>query len=187
MESKQNDLSNDVVEQNHGNTGLPFGLCEKYGIAVPKNAMPRQAWNLLKKYGIVPPWEDKGGEQWVDGKHTMPKKDTPEPKKTAYDIIENQAGQYKIHGETITAKPYSLVESWINVSKRGYGYYFGIDVDGKKYFVSIDPKTANDRRWIEPSILGYKNMKISANGYVYIDSKGYANFVIKDLNNFSKI
>lgn len=106
---------------------------------------------------------------------------------TAYDVIKNEEVNVRVHGEYITAKPYSLVESWINVSKRGYGYYFGIDVDGKRYFVSIDPKTANGRRWVEPSILGYKNMKVSMNGYVYVDEKGYANFAIKDLNNFAQL
>lgn len=24
---------------------LPFGLCKRYGIMLPKNATPRQAWN----------------------------------------------------------------------------------------------------------------------------------------------
>lgn len=106
---------------------------------------------------------------------------------TAYDLIVNKEVKVKVHGEYITAKPYSLVESWINVSKRGYGYYFSIDTDGKRYFVSMAAKTANDRRWVEPSILGYKNMKITANGYVYLDKNGYAQFAIKDLNNFEKI
>ena len=104
----------------------------------------------------------------------------------AYDIIKNEEVKVRIHDEFITAKPYSLVESWVNVSKRGYGYYFGIKVEDKVYFVSIDIKTANGKHWYEESILGYKNMKISANGYVYIDEKGYAHFAIKDLNNIAK-
>nr|DAO90250.1 MAG TPA: hypothetical protein [Caudoviricetes sp.] len=190
MERRQNDWS-DVEKddgKSSGNIGLPFGLCEKYGIKLPENATPRVAWDMLKeKRGIEPPWTDDGAKQWTDGKPTVQQKEPPQTKQTAYDVIENKEGRYKIHGELITAKPYSLIESWISVSKRGYGYYFGIDVGGKKYFVSIDSKTANDRRWVEPSILGYKNMKVSANGYIYVDTKGYANFVIKDLNNFSKI
>lgn len=103
---------------------------------------------------------------------------------TVYDVIKNKEVNVKIHDKFITAKPYSLVESWINVSKRGYGYYFSIDVDGKRHFISIDPKTANGRRWVEPSLFGYKNMKITANGYIYVNERGYTNFVIKDLNNF---
>ena len=105
---------------------------------------------------------------------------------TAYEAIKNEEVKVNVHGEIITAKPYSLSESWINVSKRGYGYYFSIDVDGQRFFVSMDAKTANDKHWVEPSILGYKNMKVNANGYVYPDSKGYAQFAIKDLNNFQK-
>lgn len=32
-----------------GNTRLPFGLCERFGIKLPKGATPRQAWEALKK------------------------------------------------------------------------------------------------------------------------------------------
>lgn len=39
----------------NGNTGLPFGLCAKYGIRLPRNATPRDAWNALKdKTGLTP-------------------------------------------------------------------------------------------------------------------------------------
>lgn len=38
-----------------GNVGLPFGLCEKYGITLPENSTPRQAWDALKeKTGLSP-------------------------------------------------------------------------------------------------------------------------------------
>lgn len=38
-----------------GNIGLPFGLCEKYGIILPENATPTQAWDALKeKTGLSP-------------------------------------------------------------------------------------------------------------------------------------
>ena len=38
-----------------GNTRLPFGLCERYGISLPKNATPRMAWEALKKgTGLTP-------------------------------------------------------------------------------------------------------------------------------------
>ena len=50
-----------------GNLGLPFGLCAKYGIALPRNATPRDAWNALKKRGINPPWTKEGKKQY-DGK-----------------------------------------------------------------------------------------------------------------------
>lgn len=42
-------------KKSSGNTGLPFGLCKKYGIALPDNATPRMAWEALKnKKGITP-------------------------------------------------------------------------------------------------------------------------------------
>ena len=63
-----------VVEPDVGegkNTGLPFGLCKKYGISLPNNATPRDAWNALKGKGIYPPWTAEGKNQYEpDGEHT---------------------------------------------------------------------------------------------------------------------
>lgn len=40
---------------NHGNTRLPFGLCKRYGIDLPENATPREAWDALyNNTGIQP-------------------------------------------------------------------------------------------------------------------------------------
>ena len=52
-------------KQSHGNTGLPFGLCKKYGISLPQNATPRQAWDALKGIGIYPPWTKEGEGQYA--------------------------------------------------------------------------------------------------------------------------
>ena len=35
-------------------THLPYGLCKKYGINLPKNATPKQAWAALKHMGVTP-------------------------------------------------------------------------------------------------------------------------------------
>ncbi len=106
---------------------------------------------------------------------------------TAYDVITNEEKQAKIHSEFRTVKPYSLVESWLSASKSGVGHYFSIDIDGHRYFISVDLKTANGRRYFEPSLFGTKAMKVTCNGYVYVDEKGYARFAIKDLNNFARV
>lgn len=42
---------------NHGNTRLPYGLCQKYGIEVGSGWSPRDAWDALAGKGITP-----GGE-----------------------------------------------------------------------------------------------------------------------------
>lgn len=51
-------------KQSHGNTGLPFGLCKKYGISLPQSATPRQAWDALKGIGVYPPWTKEGEGQY---------------------------------------------------------------------------------------------------------------------------
>ena len=55
MAEEKEDTREEIEEINHGNTRLPFGLCKRYGIALPDKATPRDAWNALKgKYGITP-------------------------------------------------------------------------------------------------------------------------------------
>lgn len=39
---------------NHGNTRLPYGLCQKYGIEVGSGWSPRDAWDALEGKGITP-------------------------------------------------------------------------------------------------------------------------------------
>lgn len=64
--SKQNTKGEGEDEElsSHGNTGLPFGLCKKHGIALPEGATPRDAWDALRGVGIYPPWTDKGKGQY---------------------------------------------------------------------------------------------------------------------------
>ena len=77
----------ETKEVNHGNTGLPFGLCAKYGIGLPKNATPRDAWNALAGKGIYPPWTEKGAEQWdKDEENTKKSKTEIDTSKKATDI-----------------------------------------------------------------------------------------------------
>lgn len=106
-----------------------------------------------------------------------------------YDFIKTTPQNFiKIHGEYKSGvKPYALISSWINPSKYGGGYYFSLDIDGKRHFIPIDYKTANGRRFYEPSILGEKAMKINANGYIYLDKNNKARYVIKDLNNYARV
>lgn len=66
----------DKKGDNHGNLGLPFGLCAKYGIPLPDGATPRDAWNALKqRKGIDPPWEDENGEDKARSDKKTDKKD----------------------------------------------------------------------------------------------------------------
>lgn len=66
-----------------GNTGLPFGLCEKYGISLPENATPKQAWDALAEKGIAPPWTEKGKGQYERGKHNASAAKTESATETA--------------------------------------------------------------------------------------------------------
>lgn len=95
MEYRQNSYGNNPTDENgeetkevnHGNTGLPFGLCAKYGIGLPKNATPRDAWNALAGKGIYPPWTEKGAEQWDKDEENAKKSKTEiDTSKKATDI-----------------------------------------------------------------------------------------------------
>lgn len=42
-----------AVKLRSGNTRIPFGLCKRYGIDLPDDATPRDAWNALEGKGIT--------------------------------------------------------------------------------------------------------------------------------------
>lgn len=67
VDDTMEDNQGESQETSGGNTGLPFGLCKKYGINVPQGATPRDAWNLLAGRGIYPPWTEKGKDQYKKG------------------------------------------------------------------------------------------------------------------------
>lgn len=192
---------------------LPFALCKAVGISIQEWWTPTDAWAALKKNGHTKNVEDAYAEYYnrfkLDlGKDTLDKdiktleeeqkreikEETntivkAEPKRNAYDIVDWEPKNVRVHGEYIKAKPYFLREIWLNISKSGRNYYFSIDHNGQRYFVTIDNKTANDRHWFDwyDSIYWTKALKISANGYIYLNKKGYPTFTIKDLNNFERV
>lgn len=103
-------------EESHGgNTGLPFGLCKKYGISLPQNATPRDAWNALAGKGIYPPWTEKGKDQYKDenGKEQKPtepdnKIALTEHKKKVYDTIHSKMSKFP---EDYRNKLYSAISN----------------------------------------------------------------------------
>lgn len=87
-EEVKNNEGEEVEEgKTHGNTGLPFGLCAKYGIVLPRNATPREAWNALKHRGIYPPWTEKGKGQYTTDKNDKTKEYVDEKRKQVYDRL----------------------------------------------------------------------------------------------------
>lgn len=81
---EENQDDSDGKGDNHGNLGLPFGLCAKYGIPLPEGATPRDAWNALKqRKGIDPPWKGENGKDKSEDKdegETQPKEQSEEEK-----------------------------------------------------------------------------------------------------------
>lgn len=101
------DGSEDEAKKKRGNTGLPFGLCAKYGISLPENATPREAWDALKGIGIYPPWTKEGAGQYI-GDDTI-KDDTNDVKddkvkisptrKETYEQVSNRLKEGKFSSE----------------------------------------------------------------------------------------
>ena len=72
-------------------TRLPFGLCKRYGITLPDNATPRDAWNALKGRGISR-WEVyekiSGKEKPTgSGNKGVKEEQTKESGKTVEDLV----------------------------------------------------------------------------------------------------
>jgi hypothetical protein len=63
------------------NNRLPFGLCKKYGIKLPTNATPKDAWEALKKNGIEYIENEKTNNISVDKAKKSLKIELPESSK----------------------------------------------------------------------------------------------------------
>lgn len=98
VKGDENDPQEDEKEKSSGNTGLPFGLCKKYGIALPPKATPRDAWNALKGIGIYPPWTEKGKDQYSsDPKDSSGEKEQISAhKKAIYDGIATRLSSFSV-------------------------------------------------------------------------------------------
>lgn len=72
-------------------TRLPFGLCKRYGITLPDNATPRDAWNALKGRGISrrEVYEKISGKEKPTGSGNKGVKEeqTKESGKTVEDLV----------------------------------------------------------------------------------------------------
>lgn len=53
-EAEENSKNNVAKTGGHGNTRLPFGLCQRYGIEVKNGWTPLDAWNALAEKGVTP-------------------------------------------------------------------------------------------------------------------------------------
>lgn len=91
----------------------------------------------------------------------------------------------KIHGTPKPCKSLELTEKWFNTSKKGFGYYFILERGDTSIFISVDSKTANGKYWLDA--IGMEqggNKKVSCKGYVYVNSRGYLAYAVKNVSNF---
>lgn len=75
----------------HGNTKLPFGLCQKYGIEIGDGWTPKDAWDALAGKGVTP------GEIYRKlraGEEIGPDIKTEPPKKDPVKTIDGSGGKY---------------------------------------------------------------------------------------------
>lgn len=116
-----------------GNKGLPFGLCEKYGISLPENATPRDAWDALAKKGVSPPWTEEGKGQYEDGKHNA-----NAVKAEGATNTEKKEGDTKSE-ETEKSQGESAYErySLSNVKSWYLQKFFAGLPDGERYHISV--------------------------------------------------
>lgn len=98
-------------EESHGgNTGLPFGLCKKYGISLPQGATPRDAWDALAGRGIYPPWTEKGKDQYKDksGKEDGEESEPQQTEEESEKAIDRMLSDSRIIYDKKITKDYIL-------------------------------------------------------------------------------
>ena len=122
-------------EHNGGNTGLPFGLCAKYGIKLPDGATPRDAWEALKeKTGKSPDdfyKELDGGKGNGKEIHTEDKKPVESPKKTkSNDFFERAEEEVQEEGQESAPKQEEIAptdSATKQERKTSYADKYGVD------------------------------------------------------------
>lgn len=117
----------------HGNTRLPYGLCQRYGIEIQPGWTPRDAWDALAGKGITP---DGAYSRLKKGEDPGTPDTPPEPEKKKEpqkDVVDRDGRTYKdiklIHA------------SWSTYPFR----IKGMADDGTKLFETFDTK--NDMFW----------------------------------------
>lgn len=92
----------------HGNTRLPFGLCQREGIEVGSDWTPRDAWEALAGKGITPSTEF--AKRKTGGKTTM----TMESGTTYRNLYgeKTRGGEYVLRGDFDTTTLYGTPKVW---------------------------------------------------------------------------
>lgn len=84
------ETDNNEHKGGHGNTRLPFGLCQRYGIEIGKDWTPRDAWDALAGKGVTP---DEIYRKLSAGEELGPEPAEP-PKKDPVKTIDGGDGKY---------------------------------------------------------------------------------------------
>ncbi|MCD8201946.1 MAG: hypothetical protein LUD47_07770 [Clostridia bacterium] len=139
------DEERDGGEVKHGgNTRLPYGLCEEFGIKLPEGASPKQAWEALEGKGVSATdaykalKEDKNIKPYVDKvkKETQNKSTANKASEGASeddkDGSKNESGKTeKPHYAPCTAATNSGVTDYIKNELKVPNCSFGWNVDAR--------------------------------------------------------
>ena len=183
-------------EKKGGNIGLPFGLCAKYGIYLPQNATPRDAWNALKdKTGMAP--EDfyrdlrkKQDGQKVQTEDEQSHEEWPEKEREFFSLAKQLNVGYKKVTQNVTPmKPDEIVAkisggdmtdgSCVSVARAYIGNVIGFNVtdfrggESQKFFA----KRGNVKKLLSFngidsfSIEGYDDFKLANTALSHVDDE----------------
>ena len=163
----------EIVEpETGGNTGLPFGLCKKYGIETQKNWTPRDAWNALKgELGIDP--EDVYKE--------LDKEKTTEIKPIKNDYIREILQKNNVESIPVNKLKHSLTEQEIINKIGGYDYTGGSCVSCALAYLG------NKKKLDVKDFRGGKSMKIIREWNTLkqlAKSDGINGIVLEEFNDF---
>ena len=125
---------------------LPFGLCKRYGIMLPKNATPRQAWDALRRGTGQTPKDVFAGLNKRKPKPLTKEKQAEIDKKKIEDRImlfvkhgERSGWQYKIYSKDWEkngqSRTYYSVFETSTTSKHNKRYDFGYYDNNTNEFV----------------------------------------------------
>lgn len=151
------DKENQEQVQNGGGSlkgRLPFGLCDKHNIKLPKSATPRDAWDALKGKGINPDAEYKRANQNIKNNLQSIQKARPKKRITG------------LEAEKAMAQEHNRWKSGLTIGER----------DSIRRYTDLVFDSTNEklRKGIDPQRIGGIEKRI-----IYDMDKAIANFELK--------
>jgi len=141
---------NNTPKKNHGNTRLPYGLCQREGIEIGKGWTPKDAWNALEGKGYSPKEEYEGLKEGKPVGSSKKEKEQIENSEESYQKSKKDYEEAKTKLDVIKKKidekenEKAKVNSFIHSTEYMLDYYENDLKKKEKYYNIINGRSREE-------------------------------------------